>query len=80
VAVFHIWHLERHQTTITILHPELLPSVRGIFGGDCLAGVGTGWFDVAPHARFAIPLQRGALSWANCDCIVEFISLPMHLE
>jgi len=75
-----MWHLERHQTTITIHHLELLPSVPVVFGGDGLAGVGTGWFGAAPHARFAIRLQTGAFSWANCDCVVGFIYLPMHLE
>jgi len=53
VAVFHMWHLERHRTTTTIRHPELLPSNQVVAEGDCLAGVGTGWFGATPHTKFA---------------------------
>jgi len=79
VAAFHIWHLERHRTTTTIRHPELLPNDQELVEAVCLANVGTGWSGEAPPTRFAIHLRIMKLSWANYDCTIGCVYLPMLL-
>jgi len=79
VVVFCMLHLGKHQTTIAIRRPGLLPNHRVVVEVACRVGVETGWFGEASHARFATRLQTVKWSWANCDCTCVCVYLPRCL-
>jgi len=77
-AAFHRPRPDLHQTTIAILCPERLPSIRAAAEVACPDSVETGGFGAVRLAMFAILLLTTKWSWASYDCTFACVCHSMH--